>query len=175
MSYFFVALRTICVQMDAAKGYPLLKRVEKRFPRLFFQGRRCFFFGAFGSVGIKDGECGVSVALVKFRDTAFPRRFHPRRRVVAATVVWRLRIPSISRAFVGTFFQTEPQEYDGEVLWLAPARTRSICTIHLRKYRFVVPLTAGPSRGRLRPRDAPVPHRLRRGVRPDRARSGQEA
>ncbi len=121
MSYFFVALRTICVQMDAAKGYSIAYKGLKNGSHDFSFKVGGAFFGAFGSVDIKDGECGVSVALVKSEtQLSLDVSIHGGVLVACDRCLEDCRIPVDFEGRLLVRFSNEPQEYDGEVLWLAP-------------------------------------------------------
>ena len=178
MSYFFVALRTICVQMDAAKGYSIAYKGLKNGSHDFSFKVGGAFFGAFGSVDIKDGECGVSVALVKSEtQLSLDVSIHGGVVVACDRCLEDCRIPVDFEGRLLVRFSNEPQEYDGEVLWLAPGEDE----VDLAQYIYESIVLSLPYQ-RVHPESGCDPEMLRRfrivsGEEFARieARSGQEA
>lgn len=107
--------------MDAAKGYSIAYKGLKNGSHDFSFKVGGAFFGAFGSVDIKDGECGVSVALVKSEtQLSLDVSIHGGVVVACDRCLEDCRIPVDFEGRLLVRFSNEPQEYDGEVLWLAP-------------------------------------------------------
>lgn len=107
--------------MDATKGYSIAYKGLKNGSHDFSFKVGGAFFEAFGSVEIKDGDCSVSVALAK-ADAQLTADVSIQGGVVVACdrCLEDCRVPVDFEGRLLVKFSDEPQEYDGEVLWLAP-------------------------------------------------------
>lgn len=107
--------------MDATKGYSIAYKGLKNGTHDFSFKVGGAFFGACGSTDIKDGACDVEVTLSK-ADTQLVADVAIRGSVVVACDRC-LEDCSVPVDFGGRLtirFSDEPQECDGEVLWLLP-------------------------------------------------------
>ncbi len=177
MSYFFLTLRTICVQMDATKGYSIAYKGLKNGVHDFSFKVGGVFFEAFGSTEIKDGDCGVEVVCAK-SETQLALDVAIRGSVVVACdrCLEDCRVPVGFEGRLLVKFSGEPLEYDGEVLWLSPGEDEA----DLAQYIYESIVLSLPYQ-RVHPEGGCDPEMLRRfrivsGEEFDRieARSGQE-
>lgn len=163
--------------MDATKGYSIAYKGLKNGVHGFSFKVGAPLFEAFGSAEIKDGDCSVEVALDKSEtQLVLDVAIHGGVIVACDRCLEDCRVPVDFEGRLLVKFSDEPQEYDGEVLWLLPGESE----VDLAQYIYESIVLSLPYQ-RVHPEGECDPEMLRRfrivsGEEFDRieARSGHE-